>query len=84
MLLPMNRQPGRRYFILSIWSQPSGSEPDVWRGYVESASGTRMYFASLPQLNALLQSVGWLEDTAVPNPENISHSVPKIYTDTEL
>jgi hypothetical protein len=65
----MNSQPGRRYFILSIWSQPSGSEPNVWRGYVESASGTRTYFATLQQLNNLLQSVGWLENTAVPNPD---------------
>jgi hypothetical protein len=69
MLLRMNSTAGRRYFILSIWSQPSVSTPGVWRGYVESASGARTYFATLQQLNALLQSVGWLDATAVPNPD---------------
>ncbi|MCA9918083.1 MAG: hypothetical protein KC445_09030 [Anaerolineales bacterium] len=75
MLLRMNGQTGRRYFILSIWSQPSDSGAGVWRGYVESASGTRTYFATLPQLNALLQAAGWLEDTAVVSPENFSQFV---------
>ena len=69
MLLRMNRDAERRYFILSIWSQANGSSHGVWRGYLESASGSRTYFATLQRLNSLLNSAGWPEDTAVPEPD---------------
>lgn len=75
MLLRMKTQSGRHYFILSIWFQPTGSDPDVWRGYVESAGGTRTYFATLQRLNELLQAAGWQEDTAVTKPESFSQFV---------
>ena len=69
MLLRMNRDAERRYFILSIWSQANGSSHGVWRGYLESASGSRTYFATLQRLNSLLNSAGWQEETAVPEPD---------------
>lgn len=65
MLLCMNSNAERRYFILSIWSQANGSSHGVWRGYLESASGSRTYFATLQRLNSLLCSAGWQDDTAV-------------------
>ncbi|VAW31054.1 hypothetical protein MNBD_CHLOROFLEXI01-2175 [hydrothermal vent metagenome] len=66
----MNKEAQRRYYILSIWSQASGSSHGVWRGYLESASGSRAYFATLQRLNNLLQSVGWQDDTAVTEPKS--------------
>ncbi|MCP4416106.1 MAG: hypothetical protein GY805_05770 [Chloroflexi bacterium] len=59
----MNRKAQRRHFILSIWTQASGSSHAVWRGYLESASGSRTYFDTLQRLDNLLQSAGWQEDT---------------------
>lgn len=70
MLLCVNSQPGRRYFILAIWSQPSGAEPDVWRGYVETPNGTRSYFATLDGLNELLLAMGWRQDAISPGQSN--------------
>jgi hypothetical protein len=66
----MNKEAQRRHYILSIWSQASGSSHAVWRGYLESASGSRTYFATLQRLNNLLQLTGWQEDTAVNAPDH--------------
>lgn len=60
----MNGISTRRYFILSIWSESTGSEADVWRGYVETPNGTRTYFATIERLADLLQAMGWRQDTA--------------------
>lgn len=67
MLLRMNSLTGRRYFILAIWSEPSGAEPDVWRGYVETPNGARTYFGTLERLAELLREMGWRQDAMVQN-----------------
>ncbi|GJM42249.1 MAG: hypothetical protein DHS20C20_25310 [Ardenticatenaceae bacterium] len=59
----MNGITARRYFILSIWSEPSDVEPEIWRGYVETPNGTRTYFATIERLADLLQDMGWRQDT---------------------
>ncbi|WP_420640865.1 hypothetical protein [Candidatus Leptofilum sp.] len=66
----MNSKPGRRYFILSIWSEPSGAESDVWRGYVETPNGKRTYFATIERLADLLQTMGWRQETTYLSQSN--------------
>lgn len=70
MLLCMDKDAQRQYFILFIWPQATDSPRGTWRGYLESASGSRTYFASLEQLGDMLRSIGWQGETAVSKPEH--------------
>lgn len=58
----------RSYFILSIWQQGEKRPFHVWRGCLETADGERIYFATLHQLNELLQQNGWHEATPAEFP----------------
>ncbi len=55
-----SNQPAQRAsLILTIWAEGQPSRPPVWRGYVETPGGQRIYFDTLPALASLLHELGW-------------------------
>ncbi len=75
--LEMPRPTRRTSYLLSIWTEfPAGAGP-LSRGYLETATGQRLYFTTLAQFNALLCELSGTADPPVP----AAPSAPTPHTD---
>jgi hypothetical protein len=59
-------------YVVSIWREAERESAFCWKGYLETAAGQHLNFASLAELNHLLCELGgWIDP-----PADLASSIP--------
>lgn len=57
-----------RTYLVTLWAEPQTGQGWVWRGFLQRADGTRIYFRTLAELNQWVREWGGWNDPSEDTP----------------